>query len=101
MRQHSIDGVGGRPRWRSATARVCPAGILPAGPILEGALPGPVRSQGEGRTMRDPRAAWTRGGVRAAGSELGRLPAHGNPGVNPRVVIGVDADEVRYLDIPR
>jgi hypothetical protein len=53
MRQHSIDGMGGRPRWRSVTARVCPAGILPAGPILEGTLPGPVRSQGVGRTMRD------------------------------------------------
>jgi hypothetical protein len=32
----------------------CPAGTSVAGHILEGTLPGLVRSQGEGRTMRDP-----------------------------------------------
>ena len=50
-------GNGGGPRWRSAAPRGCPAGKSPARHIPEGALPGPVRSQGEDRTMREPELA--------------------------------------------
>jgi hypothetical protein len=45
-------GVG--PGGRVSHQGCCPAKILPAGHILEGTLPGPVRSQGEGRAVRDP-----------------------------------------------
>ena len=80
--------------------------------IREDTLPGPVRSQGEGRrcvirnwshVLSAPRHAWnrhgtmaraarTRGRARAAGSELRRLLAQRALG-EPRVVIGIDTDE--------
>jgi hypothetical protein len=48
-------------RWNGGSAPVAKChsqGLsgrdMPAGPIPEGTLPGPVRSQGQGRTMRDP-----------------------------------------------
>src|SRR5262245_25020209 len=57
MRQHSINGMGGRPRWRSAAPRCCPAGKSPrqAHPGRHIAGAGPL--SGEGRTMRDPELA--------------------------------------------
>ena len=96
MRQHSIDGMGGRPRWRSVAPRVLPGReIAPPGTSRKARLPGPVRSQGRAArcviqnwphvlsasrrawicmgTMA--RAAWTRGRARAAGRKLRRLLA--------------------------
>jgi hypothetical protein len=81
----------------------CSAGTSIAGHILEGTLPGSVRSQGR-VTVRDPelgshvlsapRRAWnphrehwravrTRGRARAAGRKLRRLPMQRSPEVSP------------------
>src|SRR5438093_11947884 len=87
MRQHSINGMGGRPRWRSAAPKVLSGreNARQAHPGRHVAGAGPL--SGEGRTTRDPelvahaqraatrlesaweqwRAAWTRGRARTAG----------------------------------
>jgi hypothetical protein len=88
-------------------------GNRPARHIPEGTLPGPVRSQGRGRTMRDPelvaRAQRAATRLESAWEQWralhGLAVAPGQPVVSyvgyslkeawgePRVVIGIDADE--------
>lgn len=116
MRQHSINGMGGRPRWRSAAPRVLSGRESPARHIPEGTLPGPVRSQGRvarcviqnwSHVLSAPRRAWNLHGNNGALHGLAVAP--GQPVVSyvgyslkepwgePRVVIGIDADEAEYL----
>jgi hypothetical protein len=84
---------------------------------IQGTLPGPVRSQGEGRTMRDPelaaRAQRAAKRLETAWEQwraLHGLAAEPGPPVvsyvgysleepwgKARVVIGIDADEAGYL----
>ena len=45
MRQHSINGMGGRPRWRDVAPRVL-SGKRKPGHIPEDTSPGPVHFQG-------------------------------------------------------
>src|SRR6266699_4507930 len=117
MRQHSINGMGGRPRWRSAAPRV-PSGrdtVRRAHPGRHVAGAGPL--SGEGRTMRDPelvaRAQRAATRLESAWEQWralhGLAVAPGQPVVSyvgyslkepwgePRVVIGIDADEAEYL----
>src|SRR2546430_11393599 len=117
MRQHSINGMGGRPRWRSAAPRV-PSGrdtVRRAHPGRHVAGAGPL--SGEGRTMRDPelvaRAQRAATRLESAWEQWralhGLADAPGQPVVSyvgyslkepwgePRVVIGIDADEAEYL----
>jgi len=55
MRQHSIDGMGGRPRWRSVALRVLSGReIAPPGTYQVRHVAGAGPLSGEGRTMRDP-----------------------------------------------
>src|SRR4029077_4459733 len=117
MRQHSINGMGGRPRWRSAA----PEGlsgreiVRQAHPGRHVAGAGPL--SGEGRTMRDPelvaRAQRAATRLESAWEQWralhGLADAPGQPVVSyvgyslkepwgePRVVIGIDADEAEYL----
>src|SRR5437763_16823934 len=117
MRQHSINGMGGRPRWRSAAPWMLPGrGIARQahhGRHVAGA--GPL--SGEGRTMRDPelvaRAQRAATRLESAWEQWralhGLADAPGRPVVSyvgyslkepwgePRVVIGIDADEAEYL----
>jgi hypothetical protein len=108
MRQHSIDGMGGRPRWRSAAPRVLPGREIArqAHPGRHAAGAGPlseVRSWGsalrEGRTRSARRdAAGIRIGRRRARHGLAVAP--GQPVMSyvgcslkelwaePRIVIG-------------
>ena len=72
MRQHSIRGMGGRPRWQSVTSRVL-SGRAAAEHIREGTLPGAGPLQGEGRTIQNwshvlsaPRRTWNRHGNNGA-----------------------------------
>src|SRR5947207_2178982 len=117
MRQHSINGMGGRPRWRSAAPGV-PSGreiARQAHPGRHVAGAGPL--SGEGRTMRDPelvaRAQRAATRLESAWEQWralhGLAIAPGQPVVSyvgyslkepwgePRVVIGIDADEAEYL----
>ena len=97
-------GLGGGVPHRGC----CPAETLPAGHILEGTLPGPVRSQG--RVARAQRAATRLESAWEQWRALhGLAVAPGQPVVSyvgyslkepwgePRVVIGIDADEAEYL----
>src|SRR5437763_8344474 len=117
MRQHSINGMGGRPRWRSAAPWMLPGrGIARQahhGRHVAGA--GPL--SGEGRTMRDPelvaRAQRAATRLESAWEQWralhGLAVAPGQPVVSyvgyslkepwgePRVVIGIGADEAEYL----
>src|SRR6266516_5388523 len=117
MRQHSINGMGGRPRWRSVAPRMLPGREIArqAHPGRHVAGAGPL--SGEGRTMRDPelvaraqRAATRLESAWEQGRALhGLAVAPGQPVVSyvgyslkepwgePRVVIGIDADEAEYL----
>src|SRR5256884_9801528 len=117
MREHSINGMGGRPRWRSVASRV-----LSGRDIARRAHPGrhvagadPL--SGEGRTMRDPelvaRAQRAATRLESAWEQWralhGLAVAPGQPVVSyvgyslkepwgePRVVIGIDADEAESL----
>jgi hypothetical protein len=85
--------------------------------ICEGTLPGPVRSQGEGRTMRDPElaaraqraakrleTAWEQWRALHGLAGPPGAPAVSYVGYSPeepwgkaRIVIGIDADEAGYL----
>src|ERR1700750_1077797 len=118
MRQHSINGMGGRPRWRSAASRVLSGReIAPPGTSRKARLPGPVRSQGRvarcviQNLVAPPQRAATR--LESAWEQW--LALHGlavasrqpvvsyvgyslkEPWGEPRVVIGIDADEAEYL----
>src|ERR1035438_2172733 len=116
MRQHSFNGMGGRPRWRSVTSKVLPGKDLsPGHPGRHVAGAGPL--SGEGRTMRDPelvaRAQHAATRLETAWEQWralhGLAAAPGQPVVSyvgyslkepwgePRVVIGIDADEAEYL----
>src|SRR5207244_11139385 len=117
MRQHSINGVGGRPRWRSAAPEVLSGREIArqAHPGRHVAGAGPL--SGEGRTMRDPelvaRAQRAATRLESAWEQWralhGLAVAPGQPVVSyvgyslkepwgePRVVIGIDADEAEYL----
>ena len=95
----------------------CPAGKSPARHIPEGTLPGPVRSQGRvarcviqnwSHVLSAPRRAWNLHGNNGARC-MDSAVAPGQPVVSyvgyslkdpwgePRVVIGIDADESEYL----
>ena len=113
MRQHSINGMGGRPRWRSAAPEVLSGREIArqAHPGRHVAGAGPL--SGEGRTMRDPelvaRAQRAATRLESAWEQWralhGLAVAPGQPVVSyvgyslkepwgePRVVIGIDADE--------
>src|SRR6266516_2550871 len=117
MRQHSINGMGGRPRWRSVAPRMLPGREIArqAHPGRHVAGAGPL--SGEGRTMRDPelvaRAQRAATRLESAWEQWralhGLAVAPGQPVVSyvgyslkepwgePRVVIGIDADEAEYL----
>src|SRR2546421_3337805 len=117
MRQHSINGMGGRPRWRSAAPEVLSGREIArqAHPGRHVAGAGPL--SGEGRTMRDPelvaRAQRAATRLESAWEQWralhGLAVAPGQPVVSyvgyslkepwgePRVVIGIDADEAEYL----
>src|SRR6266567_3442606 len=117
MRQHSINGMGGRPRWRSAASRLLSGRgtARRAHPGRHVAGAGPL--SGEGRTMRDPelvaRAQRAATRLESAWEQWralhGLAVAPGQPVVSyvgyslkepwgePRVVIGIDADEAEYL----
>ena len=117
MRQHSINGMGGRPRWRSAAPRVLSGREIArqAHPGRHVAGAGPL--SGVGRTMRDPelvaRAQRAATRLESAWEQWralhGLAVAPGQPVVSyvgyslkepwgePRVVIGIDADEAEYL----
>src|SRR4029077_12317713 len=117
MRQHSINGMGGRPRWRSAAPEVLSGReiVRQAHPGRHVAGAGPL--SGEGRTMRDPelvaRAQRAATRLESAWEQWralhGLAVAPGQPVVSyvgyslkepwgePRVVIGIDADEAEYL----
>src|ERR1700731_4389276 len=117
MRQHSINGMGGRPRWRSAGPEVLSGREFArqAHPGRHVAGAGPL--SGEGRTMRDPelvaRAQRAATRLESAWEQWralhGLAVAPGQPVVSyvgyslkepwgePRVVIGIDADEAEYL----
>src|SRR6266567_6447057 len=117
MRQHSINGMGGRPRWRSAASRALSGRgtARRAHPGRHVAGAGPL--SGEGRTMRDPelvaRAQRAATRLESAWEQWralhGLAVAPGQPVVSyvgyslkepwgePRVVIGIDADEAEYL----
>src|SRR3984885_8992999 len=117
MRQHSINGMGGRPRWRSAAPRVLSGREIArqAHPGRHFAGAGPL--SGEGRTMRDPelvaRAQRAATRLESAWEQWralhGLAVAPGQPVVSyvgyslkepwgePRVVIGIDADEAESL----
>src|SRR3984893_8105602 len=117
MRQHSINGMGGRPRWRSVASRVLSGREVArrAHPGRHVAGAGPL--SGEGRTMRDPelvaRAQRAATRLESAWEQWralhGLAVAPGQPVVSyvgyslkepwgePRVVIGIDADEAEYL----
>src|SRR5260370_11323665 len=117
MRQHSSNGMGGRPRWRSVTSRVLsgrdPVRRAHSGRHVAGA--GPL--SGEGRTMRDPElvaraqraatrleSAWEQwralhGLAVAPGQPIVSYVGYSlkEPWGEPRVVIGIDADEAEDL----
>src|ERR1700677_1777077 len=117
MRRHSFNGMGGRPRWRSVTSRALSgkdrSGRAPPGRHVGGA--GPL--SGEGCTMRDPelvaRAQRAATRLETAWEQWralhGLAVAPGQPVVSyvgyslkepwgePRVVIGIDADEAEFL----
>src|SRR5712692_8302844 len=116
MRQHSIKGMGGWPRWRSVASRVVRQDtVRRAHPGRHVAGAGPL--SGEGRTMRDPelvaRAQRAATRLESAWEQWralhGLAVAPGQPVVSyvgyslkepwgePRVVIGIDADEAEYL----
>src|ERR1700747_2417708 len=117
MRQHSINGMGGRPRCRSAAPEVLSGREIArqAHPGRHVAGAGPL--SGEGRTMRDPELAARaqRAAMRLESAweqwraPHGRAVAPGQPVVSyvgyslkepwgePRVVIGIDANEAEYL----
>src|SRR5438876_6842582 len=117
MQQHSINGMGGRPRWRSAAPEVLSGREIArqAHPGRHVAGAGPL--SGEGRTMRDPelvaRAQRAATRLESAWEQWralhGLAVAPGQPVVSyvgyslkepwgePRVVIGIDADEAEYL----
>src|SRR5271156_4251671 len=117
MRRHSFNGMGGRPRWRSVTSRVL-SGKDRSGrahPRRHVAGAGPL--SGEGCTMRDPelvvRAQRAATRLESAWDQWralhGFAVAPGQPAVSyvgyslkepwgePRVVIGIGADEAGYL----
>src|SRR5580692_11084591 len=108
--------MGGRPRWRSVAPRVLPGKQnARAHPGRHVAGAGPL--SGEGRTMRDPelvaRAQRAATRLESAWEQWralhGLADAPGQPVVSyvgyslkepwgePRVVIGIDADEAEYL----
>src|SRR6266571_4680958 len=97
MRQHSINGMGGRPRWRSAAPRVLSGRDTAAGHILAGTLPGPVRSRG--RVARGVIQNWSHVLAVAPGQPVVSYVGYSlkEPWGEPRVVIGIDADEAEYL----
>src|SRR6266513_2937857 len=117
MRQHSINGMGGRPRGQSAAPEVLSGREIArqAHPGRRVAGAGPL--SGEGRTMRDPelvaRAQRAATRLESAWEQWralhGLAVAPGQPVVSyvgyslkepwgePRVVIGIDADEAEYL----
>src|SRR5256884_7609403 len=117
MRQHSINGMGGRPRWRSAAPRVLSGREIAARHIPGRHVAGAGPLSGEGRTMRDPelvaRAQRAATRLESAWEQWralhGLAVAPGQPVVSyvgyslkepwgePRVVIGIDADEAEYL----
>jgi hypothetical protein len=101
-------GPGGQVSHRGC----CPAEILPAGHILEGTVPGPVRFQGRvarcviqnwSHVLSAPRRAWNlnrNNGARRTDSRSPGQPVVSYVGYSlketcgaPRVVIGIDADE--------
>jgi hypothetical protein len=112
--EHSLNGMGGRPRWQRAAAGIA-SGRWPDGPAARAAGAGPLL--GEGRTMRDPelvaRAQRAAARLESAWEQWralhGLAVAPGQPVVSyvgyslkepwgePRVVIGVDADEAEFL----
>src|ERR1700750_746025 len=117
MRQHSINGMGGRPRWRSAASRVLSGReIAPPGTSRKARLPGPVRSQGrvarcviQNLVARPQRAAtrlesaWEQWLALHGLAVASRQPVVSYVGYSlkepwgePRVVIGIDADEAEY-----
>src|SRR5579864_4735772 len=117
MRQHSINGMGGRPRWRSVAPEVLSGREIArqAHPGRHVAGAGPL--SGEGRTMRDPElvaraqraarrleSAWEQwralhGLAVAPGQPIVSYVGYSlkEPWGEPRVVIGIDADEAEYL----
>src|ERR1700731_1354157 len=117
MRQHSINGMGGRPRWRSAGPEVLSGREFArqAHPGRHVAGAGPL--SGEGRTMRDPElvararraatrleSAWEQwralhGLAVAPGQQVVSYVGYSlqEPWGEPRVVIGIDADEAEFL----
>src|SRR5580693_1671767 len=116
MRQRSYQGMGGRPRCQSVTSRLFSGKICsPEQPRRHVAGAGPL--SGEGRTMRDPelvaRAQRAATRLESAWEQWralhGLAVAPGQPVVSyvgyslkepwgePRVVIGIDADEAEYL----
>src|SRR5438876_7528111 len=117
MQQHSINGMGGRPRWRSAAPEVLSGREIArqAHPGRHVAGAGPL--SGECRTARDPelvaRAQRAASRLESAWEQWralhGLAVAPGQPIVSyvgyslkepwgePRVVIGIDADEAEYL----
>jgi hypothetical protein len=116
MRQHSITGMGGRPRWRSVASRVL-SGEMFAGTSWKAPCRGRSVLRGGGRTMRDPelvaRAQRAAKRLETAWEQWralhGLAVAPGQPVVSyvgysltepwgePRVVIGIDADEAEFL----
>ena len=117
MRQHSVNGMGGRPRWRSAAPRVLPGREIArqAHPGRHVAGAGPL--SGEGRTTRDPElvahaqrpatrleSAWEpwralHGLAVAPGHQVVSYVGYAlkEPWGESRIVIGIDADEAEYL----
>ena len=119
MRSHSVMEWGVGPGGRVSHRRCCPAEISAAGHIQNDTLPGPVRFQGRAarcwiqnwpHVLSALRRAWNQHeGNRAL---RGLAVAPGQPVVSyigyslkepwgePRVVIGIVADEAGYLGRP-
>src|SRR3984885_2489148 len=109
--------MGGRPRWPRAMSWCSPAGSSPPGASWKAHFRGRSTLRGKDRTMRDPElvARAERGARRLESAwekwreQHGLATAPGQPIVSyvgysltepwgePRVVIGIDADEAEYL----